>query len=181
MIVILIPAKGGSSRLPNKNIAMLNGRRMIEYSIDCALESNLSDAIYVTTDSDDIEDIAVARGIQVIRRPLSLGGDVPMIEVYRHAIKQIDHPDIELIVGLQPDHPDRNVSVDEAIGIFRREGVDRLVSQEADGTKNGAHCIHTRACLESGIVAKNIFIVDDCTNVHFQDDLDRASERLKAK
>lgn len=181
MIAAIIPAKGGSTRLPNKNMALLNGRPMIDYTILAAQESDRVDCIYVSTDSDEIAAHAKAMGVDVIRRPTSLGGDVPLVEVFQHALAALDDPNIEIVVGFQADHPDRNVSLNEALEIFEAEGADRLMSTEADGTKNGAHYILSRRYLETGESRKDTVIVDDCTNVHYQSDLDKAAQRLAAR
>jgi CMP-N,N'-diacetyllegionaminic acid synthase len=179
VIVVVIPAKGGSSRLPNKNMALVNGRPMIDYTIDAALASKRASAIYVSTDSDAIESHARSRKVGVIRRPETLGGDVPIIDVYRHALANIPDGDkVSVVVGLQPDHPDRELSIDETIAIFERERVDVLASAEADGTKNGAHYVLSRRFVETGEARKKITVTDNCTNVHFQEDLVRAEARL---
>lgn len=179
MIVVVIPAKGASNRLPNKNMAPINGRPMIDYAIDDALASKRAGAVYVSTDSDAIAAHAGTRGIPVIRRPESLGGEAPIIEVYRHALANMDDGGkVAVVVGLQPDHPDRNVSVDDAIEHFERENADVLNSTEADGTKNGAHYVLSRYFVDTGEARRKVTIVDDCTNIHFPDDLKRASERL---
>jgi CMP-N-acetylneuraminic acid synthetase len=181
MIVAIIPAKGGSSRLPNKNIAPLNGRPMMDYTIMEAKRSKRIDEIYVSTDNDEIAENAEKNNVKVIRRPSSLGGDVPIVDVYRHAIEQLNNPDIKIVIGLQPDHPDRDMSVDEVLKIFEEEGVDRLLSEEADSTKNGAHFIMSRHFVDTDEIRKEIYIVDDCTNVHYQADLEAASSRLIAR
>jgi N-acylneuraminate cytidylyltransferase len=179
VIVIVIPAKGASSRLPNKNMAPINGRPMIDYAIDDAQASKLASATYVSTDDDGIAAHAKARGVSVIRRPETLGGEVPIIEVYRHALANMpDGSKVKIVVGLQPDHPDRNVSVDDAIGLFEREGADVLKSTEADGTKNGAHYVLSRHFVDTGEARRTTTIVDDCTNIHFPADLKRAADRL---
>ncbi len=184
MIVIIIPAKGGSGRLPNKNMAPLGGRPMLDYSVEAAKACAAADAIYVSTDSDAIAAHAESLGVAVIRRPESLGGDVPIVEVYRHAVAWIEKAAggarVETLIGLQPDHPDRDLGVAETLDIFRREGADRLMSTEADGTKNGAHYVLSRHYLDTGESRKDTVIVDDCTNVHYQRDLDRAAKRLAA-
>jgi CMP-N-acetylneuraminic acid synthetase len=182
MIVIIIPAKGASNRLPNKNMTPINGRPMIDYAIDDALASKRASAVYVSTDSEAIATHATARGLPVIRRPESLGGEVPIIEVYRHAIANMPNgADVSVVVGLQPDHPDRDVSVDESIAIFERENVDVLNSTEADGTKNGAHYVLSRHFVNTGEARRKATIVDNCTNIHFPADLRKASERLSER
>jgi CMP-N-acetylneuraminic acid synthetase len=179
MLIVVIPAKGGSSRLPNKNMAPLNGRPMLDYTVDEARASQRAEAIYISTDSDAIAAHAKELGVEVIRRPESLGGDVPIVDVYRHALETLDRADITIVVGLQPDHPDRRVSVDEAVAIFEKEGADRLFSEEAGGTKNGSHFIMTRHFLDTDDSRKDVMIVDDCTNVHYAEDLQAAEDYLR--
>jgi CMP-N,N'-diacetyllegionaminic acid synthase len=179
MIVIVIPAKGASNRLPNKNMLPINGRPMIDYAIDAALASKRATAIYVSTDSDSVAAHSASRNIPVLRRPESLGGEVPIIDVYRHALARMPNGnDVTVLVGLQPDHPDRNLTIDETIEIFEREGADVLASTEADGTKNGAHYVLSRHFIDSGDARKKVSVIDDCTNIHFDHDLARASKRL---
>ena len=182
MIVIIIPAKGGSTRLPNKNMALINGRPMIDYAIDDALASKRAEAVYVSTDSDVIASHAESRSIPVIRRPESLGGEVPIIDVYRHALAAMPEGHrVGVVVGLQPDHPDRTVSIDEAIAAFERAGADVLNSTEANGTKNGAHYVLSRHFVDTGEVRAKCTVIDDCTNIHFDRDLDQAAKRLAAR
>ena len=182
MIVIVIPAKGGSSRLPNKNMVPLNGRPMIDFTIDDALQSKCAAAVYVSTDSDSIAAHAASRGLHVIRRPTSLGGEVPIIDVYRHALANMtEGRKVTAIVGLQPDHPDRDLTVDETIAILEREGADVIASTDANGTKNGAHYVLSRHFVDTEEARKKVVVVDDCTNIHFLADLERAEARLKSR
>ena len=58
MNIALIPARGGSKRVPRKNIRPLAGKPMIAYSIECALKSKLFDRVIVSTDDDEIAKIA---------------------------------------------------------------------------------------------------------------------------
>ncbi len=181
--VVIIPAKGGSRRLPKKNLANLNGRPMIDYAIDQAKACAGADAIYVTTDSPEIAAHARARGIEVIMRPTSLGGETPLLDVYRHALAHINDPSMTTIIGLQVDHPDRNMTIDQALGVFEQAGThcDLLFSTEADGTKNGAHYILSGRFVETGEAREKVCVVDDCTNVHYQEDLARAAARLRER
>ena len=181
MIVIVIPAKAASSRLPNKNMRDLNGRPMIDYSIRQARQSKRANAVWVTTDSEEIADHVAAQGVDVVRRSTALGGDVPLFDVYRHAAETIGIDEIDVLIGLQVDHPDRTVGVDEAMKFFEESGADYLTSSEADGTVNGAYKIYTRAMLKTGEPTSHVVLVDDCTNIHYAEDLAKASERLSAQ
>lgn len=182
MIVIVIPAKGASTRLPNKNMIPINGRPMLDYTIDTALATKSAAAVYVSTDSDVIATHASSRGVGVIRRPESLGGEIPILDVYQHAVENMpDGDSVQIVIGLQPDHPDRDVTPDETIEIMRTEGVDRVMSQEADGTKNGAHYVLSRHFIETGESRSDKTIIDDCTNIHFAKDVERAAARLAGR
>lgn len=181
MIIAVIPAKASSKRLPNKNMLNLVGKPMINYSIDYAMGSDLIEAVYVSTDSDEISLHAGSLGVQVIRRDESLGGETPIIDVYRHAFKQIGNPRITCIVGLQPDHPDRSRSLDEIIQFFLEQEADQLFSKDDTGAKNGAHYIISSSILRGKKPSKDVMIVDQCTNIHFENDLKEAEKNLMQK
>lgn len=61
----IIPARGGSKRIPRKNIKLFLGKPIISYSIESALKSNLFDEIMVSTDDDEIKEIALKYGAKV--------------------------------------------------------------------------------------------------------------------
>ncbi len=155
---------------------------MIDYAVDEALASKRAEAVYVSTDSDAIAKHAASRDVQVIRRPVSLGGEVPIINVYQHALANMPSGEkVTVVVGLQPDHPDRDVTIDEAIAVFERENADVLNSTDANGTKNGAHYVLSRHFVDTGEARRKIAIIDDSTNIHVAADLGRAGERLAAR
>lgn len=87
--IAIIPARGGSKRLKNKNILpLVNGKRMIEYPISEALQSGLFEKIIVSTDSDEIALISEKAGAQVISRPYHLSTDTAtMVEVCDHVLQ----------------------------------------------------------------------------------------------
>lgn len=76
MIVCIIPARGGSKRIPGKNIREFCGRPMIAYSIEAAKSAGVFDRIIVTTDCEDIAEVASQCGAEVpFVRPAELSGD----------------------------------------------------------------------------------------------------------
>jgi len=89
MILAIIPARGGSKRIPRKNIKPFCGRPMIAWSIGAARASGLFDAILVSTDDDEIASTAEACGGEVpFRRPPELANDhAPTLPVIAHAIR----------------------------------------------------------------------------------------------
>ena len=74
--VAIIPARGGSKRIPQKNIRLFEGRPIIAYSIEAAIRTNLFEKIIVSTDSDEIASIAMKYGAEVpFHRPSSLSDE----------------------------------------------------------------------------------------------------------
>ncbi len=83
----LIPAKGISRRVPRKNIALLRGRPVIGYVIDAARDSGIFDAVYVSTEDQEIAEIARAEGADVLERPSHLSTDeAPATAVAIHSL-----------------------------------------------------------------------------------------------
>jgi len=77
-----IPARGGSKRLPRKNLLPLGGRPLLAWTIDAARESAQFDEIVVSSDDDEILAIAHDAGVRADRRPAALGGDrIRFVEV----------------------------------------------------------------------------------------------------
>jgi len=86
--VAIIPARGGSKRLPRKNILPLGGRPMLCWSVDAALESRLFQRVCVSTDDDAIAQVASAAGAEVLHRPPLLGSDAATVaEVCSHHLQ----------------------------------------------------------------------------------------------
>ena len=89
MNVAIIPARGGSKRIPNKNINNFNGKPIISWSIKCAFKTKLFDRIIVSTDNQEIAKTAKQYGAEVpFIRPKNLSNDsVGIIEVISHATR----------------------------------------------------------------------------------------------
>lgn len=69
MTIAIITARGGSTRLPRKNVREFCGHPLVAWAIVQALSSHLIDNVYVSTDDDEIENISRAYGANIIRRP----------------------------------------------------------------------------------------------------------------
>ena len=91
MNVCIIPARGGSKRIPKKNIKLFNGKPIIAYSIKAAIESKCFDRIIVSTDDNEIAKVAREFGAEVpFLRPKELSNDfTPTTPVIKHAIEWV--------------------------------------------------------------------------------------------
>jgi len=123
-ILAIIPARGGSKGIPKKNIVNINGKPLIQYTIEVAKESKLIDRVIVSTDDDEIAEISEKLGAEVpFIRPAELAKDgTPTFPVIKHALKWLKENEKykpELIVLLEPTFPLRTVEkVDEAIKVI---------------------------------------------------------------
>ena len=92
MNICVIPARGGSKRIPRKNIKEFNGKPIIAYSIEAALKSNCFDQVIVSTDDVEIVEVAKKYGAQVpFIRPTELSNDYAgTIPVIKHAIEWLE-------------------------------------------------------------------------------------------
>lgn len=90
MNICIIPARGGSKRIPRKNIKDFCGKPMLARAIDTAKNSQLFAKVIVSTDDSDIADIAQQNGAEVIFRPTQLADDyATTVAVIRHAIADL--------------------------------------------------------------------------------------------
>lgn len=117
--VALIPAKSNSRRLPGKNVRVLGDKPLFVHSVEIAIKSTQIDKVVVSSDSDEILEIASSLGAIPIKRPIGLCGDnVPNLDVCKHIVDEFASKEnkIELMILLQPTHPFRTVhELDEAI------------------------------------------------------------------
>lgn len=110
-ILAVIPARGGSKRLPGKNIKKLLGKPLIAYAIEAAKKSKHIDWVLVSTDDLRIAKVAKKHGAEVpFLRPAKLATDTALtLPVVQHAVKYVEENDvnkkIDLIVLMQPTSP----------------------------------------------------------------------------
>lgn len=120
-ILALIPARGGSRRIPGKNTVPLCGKPLIAYTLEAARQSKHLDKVVVTTDSATIAKVARHYGAEVpfLRPPEISGASAREIDFYTHALSWLaEHENYEpdLIVTLYPTSPlRRSASIDKAI------------------------------------------------------------------
>ncbi len=103
--IAIIPARGGSKRLPNKNTMLLDGIPLLAHSILYAqANSEIIDDVYITTNDQAIKKVALQYGAKVIDRPTNLAGDLePTVSALKHVLQNIDQ--VENVILLQPTNP----------------------------------------------------------------------------
>jgi N-acylneuraminate cytidylyltransferase len=136
--IAIIPARGNSKRLPNKNIKLLGYMPLLVYSINYAKGHEFIDAIYVTTDSEEIKNIAIKHGALVIDRPKELAGDKePTVSALKHVLESIKEQVVSVIL-LQPTNPLRpKFLLSEAFQLFKEKECDSLFTVTRNHQKLG--------------------------------------------
>jgi CMP-N,N'-diacetyllegionaminic acid synthase len=132
-ILAIIPARGGSKGIPNKNIMAICGKPLIAYTIEAGLKSKYIDEIIVSTDSDSIREVATIYGAKIpFLRPEKLSNDsASSIDVVLHAIDFYKNNNItfDYVVLLQPTSPLRTSKhIDGAIEKLMESSGTSLVS-----------------------------------------------------
>ncbi|MCK9491397.1 MAG: acylneuraminate cytidylyltransferase family protein [Sulfurimonas sp.] len=132
-VLAIIPARGGSKGLPRKNIIDLSGKPLIAWTIEASLNSKYITKTIVSSDSDEILDIAIKCGSAILKRPDELAMDTSSSEVViKHALKSIEE-NFDYVVLLQPTSPLRDANdINSAF--------EKLVSSEATALISVCEC-----------------------------------------
>ena len=130
--VAIILARSGSKGIPSKNIINFCGKPLIQWSVEQALAVDCIDSVWVSSDGDDILDVAANSGANVIKRPAAISGDKASSEsAWLHALEHIESIEnrVNNIVGMQPTSPIRHShDIKNALVQFHEENLDSLFS-----------------------------------------------------
>ena len=180
--LIIIPAKSDSTRLPGKNKRIIAGKTLVEHSILYAQASSFSSRIIVTTEDRETANIAKKYGVDVIGRDSEYMGEREVADVYINVFNQVNNEKYTHVVGIQPDHPDRTIPLDEMLQYAVDNKYDDLFTVNRDGSRNGSIRIIRSEHVKSGNMSRRVgSMFDFCTNIHSQIDLDQAEKNIKTK
>lgn len=143
--VALIPARGGSKRLPRKNILDFHGKPMMAYTIEAAIESALFDDVVVSTEDDEIAAIAMQCGASVDKRAPDLASDLATVKDV--CLQYLKYHSIKTLVVLYATAPLRNAA--------DIRSVVELLSDDCDFAMATARCdwpVHQTLKFNSGRV-----------------------------
>ena len=126
--IAIIPARSGSKGLPNKNILELNGKPLIAYSIEAALQSKCFERVIVSTDSKEYGKISEKYGAEVIYGSKEASSDTASTyDALKEVFTKIETNNIDYFVLLQPTSPLRNVNHVKELLNFMKIILIRLV------------------------------------------------------
>jgi|TARA_R110001592_G_scaffold58306_3_gene176788 hypothetical protein len=180
-VLAIIPAKLDSTRLKNKNIRKINGKPMVEYSIDYAKQSKYNLDIIISSENDILEEIANKNNVRFIRRSKEMCGDTEVVDVYIDLLNNIDEK-YDIVVCLQPDNPDREKPLDYCLDYMIKNNYDDIITVDSDNRRSGAMRLFKYDHLINGHVSKRIGCVsENATDIHYRKDLIKVSKKLKNK
>jgi N-acylneuraminate cytidylyltransferase len=148
----IIPARGGSKRFPRKNIALLLNKPVLAYAIEAAIESNIFSKVCVSSEDDEILEVASKYGASlVIKRPANLSSDrTPLKEVCAHIIGRFEKQGIHyrefgLILPTNPLRTSKDIHA--AYKTFKNSGANYCMS-----LVKFSHPPQRAVCIRSGFV-----------------------------
>ena len=128
---IVIPARKNSKRLPRKNLRLLNGKPLIQYSIDIAKQV-FKNSVWVNSDDQDILDFSRKLQVNTLDRPKELATDkTPTVDVLKHQLEYFNSNNIvcDAIILLQPTTPFRSLDLlKDCVKFFINSGRDSLAT-----------------------------------------------------
>ena len=136
-ILAIIPARGGSKRIIDKNIKLLINKPLIAHTIETSLSCKFIDRTIVSTDAKNISEIAKKYGAELINRPKNLAeDDSPTIGVVKHVLNSLKEKEnyyADIIILLQPTSPLRTTEdIENIIKLMLDEGHESVVSSCED-------------------------------------------------
>ena len=154
-ILAIIPARAGSKGITNKNIVNIGGKPLIKHTIDAALKSTMLTHCIVSTDSDEIANVAKSCGALVpFKRPENLSNDKALsLPVMQHSLKFMEAQQscqYDLVIMLQPTTPLRlTKDIDNAINILLDTKSDSVISVVEVG---GHHPLRMKRVIEGRLI-----------------------------
>ncbi|GAB7256605.1 acylneuraminate cytidylyltransferase family protein [Polaribacter sp. OB-PA-B3] len=130
-VLAIIPARGGSKGIPMKNIINFRGKPLMQWTIEAALQSNYITDILVSSDSDEILEVAKKnKDVLLLKRPNYLAEDSTRTEpVLKHAITSLQNKKYDYIILLQPTSPLRDSKdIDASFKKIEKHNADSLIS-----------------------------------------------------
>jgi N-acylneuraminate cytidylyltransferase len=131
MKIAMIPARGGSKRIPRKNIKIFHGKPLIAYSIEAALNSKIFDRVIVSTDDSEIAEVAKKYGAEVpFIRPKKVSDDfATTMDVIKHTISELSLTDDCQLCCLYATAPFLQVNdIAEASNLLCASNIDYVFS-----------------------------------------------------
>ncbi len=183
-VIAIIPARGGSKRLPKKNIFPFNGKPLIVYTIEACQASKYIQEIYVSSDDDEILAVAEQYGALALKRPSTLADDhTPKIIAIRQAVMDSKIGELikdDVVVIPQANSPQiTSAQIDAGLKLLIENNLWEVMSADHTGIQNAAfRIVRFHAVFNEFLSAHCGFVVADNIDVHTQADIDWLMQNL---
>ena len=187
-IVTIIPARGGSKRLPRKALYPVNGVPMIKKVLDETKKSKYVDRIVVSTEDNEIKNLCIKNKIEVQDRPLELSDDhTEKMNVIEYATKKLIDEGYEpdIVISLQSNSPEfKGIDLDKGIEFFLKKLYDdhpicEVMSINPDMLQNGCFRIMTTKTVFQKTLSIHVGVfMTDYIDVHSIEDVNKVEKRL---
>ena len=139
----IVTARGGSKGIPRKNICLLAGKPLLQYTAEAALAAKRLTRVVLSTDDSEIADVGRKCGLDVpfMRPPELARDDTPTIPVLQDVVRRMEAAGerYDAVLTLQPTNPLRRAAdIDGAIELLERSGADSVISFVDTGEKHPA-------------------------------------------
>lgn len=146
-VLAVIPARGGSKGVPRKNIKLLGGKPLLQYTAEAALKARHIHRVILSTDDQEIADVGLACGLEVpFLRPSELAKDsTPMLPVVQHAVQWVEtHSDYyDAVCLLQPTLPFRMAEdIDACVALLQESAATSVVTVLPVPTQYNPHWVY---------------------------------------
>jgi len=180
-ILAIIPARGGSKRLKDKNMCQIMGRPSLAWAIDACRESRYDMDVVVSSEDSNILSVAAEHGAFPLMRPMELSDDsVDKQDVIRHVCIALDEGSYDVVISLQANSPEiRGFMLDAGIDLLRIHDLWEVASVDRDGVQNAAFRIMRYDYARSWKSVSSHFgvVIYDLVDIHTNDDVTLVHER----
>lgn len=188
-VVAIVPARGGSKRLPRKNICEIEGKPLIAWVIDALAGSEFLERedVYVSTDDDEIAEVASRYGASVIQRPDTLAGDTVWTEpVIQHGVLRVEEQTarpVDIALWMNASIPEvQSGDIDRAIAKLLTDELFEVLSVDANDNCTSAVRVLRRDTLFQERLSVNCGVIRlHYLDIHTEADLQTVAARLQTR
>mgnify|MGYP002631724765 CR=1 FL=1 len=182
--IAIIPARGGSKRLAKKNIYPFLGKPLMAYTIEACKASKHIEDIYVSSDDDEILEVAREFGAIPLKRPNQLADDMtPKIIAIRQAVMDLvvtAKGAVETVIIPQANSPQITADqMDRGFELMKDYGLWEVMSADSNGVQNAAFRIVKKEALFNEFLSAHCgFVIANNADIHTLEDLERLAKTV---
>lgn len=184
-VIAIIPARGGSKRIPRKNLYPFLGKPLLQWSLEACQRSKYISDIYVSTEDEEIKEVAQKLGAKIIDRPVELAEDkVWTQEVMKHAVKFLQDKGIkfDIVARVYCSPFVQTEKIDEAIEKLINKDLWEVFSVNQEGLEDAViHIYKKEVIFQPALSVYEGVVFTDYLDINTLEDLKKAEETLKDK